>query len=381
MMADVPSNTSADGVFPFSIPGGFTQLNGPAGAQIAGMFFAAVFYDIANEAGLGVYKADQIAWKMVSLITNNTQFGFADFGRTVQQAARALWPDPRPGRAGLSLYEEDLVDVLTSRGIPMNGVSDFKTNLPAAIGHYPESLDVSSVNGFGSSHPDAQANVNSYGVFTDFQNGYTQTNATSSDYVAYQFFKLSKYGPCDKLALTDGTFTVNQSSPFNWSYNNDGTFYTELTDRDLGNLVVFAPGRHIRWMRSRQRCPNEATGFYAEDVRPFGFRVIKSTPNGFSFSVSALTSNTTFKTYQLTIVDPSVATLGAATYAWTFTDYAGNTYPASGAVVQYPAYIDEPFTISITRARASQTDTLTLRERGNDLDRNGGYGLVRNLIP
>ena len=36
MMADVPSNTSADGVFPFSIPAGFTSINGPAGADLAG---------------------------------------------------------------------------------------------------------------------------------------------------------------------------------------------------------------------------------------------------------------------------------------------------------------------------------------------------------
>ena len=83
----------------------------------------------------------------------------------------------------------------------------------------------------------------------------------------------------------------------------------------LGNVVVLVPGRHIRWLRSKQRCPNEATGFYAEDVRSFGFRVIQATPNGFSFTASALSETATNKTYQLTIVDPSEGLTGAFTHA------------------------------------------------------------------
>lgn len=116
-------------------------------------------------------------------------------------------------------------------------------------------------------------------------------------------------------------------------------------------------------------------------VRAQRYIVTKAIPNGFSFTVSALASNATFKTYQLTVVDPSVATLGAASYAWTFTDYGGTTNTATGSVVQYAAHIDEPFTISSTRPRASQTDTLTLRERRNDLNRSGGHAVVRNLVP
>ena len=379
MMADVPSNTSGDGVFPFQQPDTFDYRYGPAGSLLAGMLFGAIFYDIANEAGLGVYKTDQIVWKTVSLITNNTQFELADFGAAVQQAARQLWPDPRPAYAGLSLYEQDLVDVLTSRGIPMNGVSDFHSNLPPVIGSYPASLEHTGY-GFGSRHPDIQPSVNYYGNYNVSYNRYFDP-ASNATYIAYQFYKHSKYGPCDKLALTDGTFTVNQNAPYNWSYNNDGTFYGELTNRDLGNVVVFLPGASVEFLRSRQRCPNEATGFYAEDVQPFGFICVQSTPNGFSFTVSALSSNATFKTYQLSIVDPSTNTLGAATYNWTFTDYMGNTYPVTGAVVQYPAYIDEPFTISIDRIQGGVTNNLTLRERGNDLDRCGGNAFVRNLIP
>ena len=365
MMADVPSNTSADGVFPFSLPSGFSNLQGPTGADLAGMFIGAVFYDIANEAGLGGYKADQIAWKTISLITNNTNFTIKDFGTTVQAATHDLWPDDR--------YLNDVADVLASRGIPVNGATDFHTNLPPAVG---PSLAAFT---FASSHPNSQPSVNSYGLSAWFHDGYT-TNF-GAGYTAIQFYKHSKYGPCDELDLTDGTFSSTGSTTPSSFYNNDGSYYVSLQDRNLGNLVLLVPGNTIRYQSWRERCPDEATGFYAEDVRPFGFIVTKATPNGFSFTVSALSSNVTFKTYQLSIVDPSTNTLGAATYNWTFTDYVGNNYPANGPVVQYPAYIDQPFTISIDRIRGGVTNNLTLRERGNDLDRNNGQAFVRNFVP
>lgn len=373
MMFD-EANTTKDGVFPYVHPSTTTSDDGPVGSDLACLYIAAIFYDIANDAGLGFHKADLLIWKTISLITNNVTFPMRAFGATVQEAARALWPDLRPGRAGLSRYEEDVADVLTSRGIPLNGVADFRTNLPVAIGLFPANLEVSSANGFGSSHPDSQPNANSYGVFNGFINGYTQTNNPS--YVAYQFYKHSKYGPCDELRLTDGTFNATTGV-----YNNDGSYYLILTNRELGNLILLAPSNHIRWARMRYRCPNEATGFYAEDVRPFGFRVIQATPNGFSFTATALSETATNKTYQLTIVDPSTNTLGAASYAWSFTNHLGTATSATGSLVQYTATKDEPFTLSITRTRASVTNTLTLRERGNDLDRNSGNAFVRNLIP
>lgn len=54
---------------------------------------------------------------------------------------------------------------------------------------------------------------------------------------------------------------------------------------------------------------------------------------------------------------------------------------ATGSTANYTAGKDEPFTLSITRTRASITNTLTIRERGNDLDRNNGQAFVRNLVP
>src|SRR3974390_31376 len=121
--------------------------------------------------------------------------------------------------------------------------------------------------------------------------------------MAFLFYKHSKLGPCDELQLTDGTFAANGA------YNNDGTYYWAATDRVLENMVLLVPGNTIRWRNMRERCDNEAMGFYAEDVQAFGFIVTEGTPNGFSFTVSALSSNATFKTYQLSIVDPSTNTL------------------------------------------------------------------------
>lgn len=134
-------------------------------------------------------------------------------------------------------------------------------------------------------------------------------------------------------------------------------------------------------MRSRQRCPNEATGYYVEDQRPFGFRVIQATSDGFSFTAAALRETPTNKTYALTIVDPSLATLGPAAYAWTVTNHVGTATSQTGTNAFFTVAKDEPFTLHIARTRAGITNTLTLRERGNDLDRNGGQAFVRNLVP
>jgi hypothetical protein len=373
MMVDV-QNSSADGVFPYSLPTGYVAGQGPSDLDLSSLFIGAIFYDIANEAGLGIYKTDQLAWKLLTLINDPNNFTFQAFGQKIQEAARALWP--MPGNPNRSIYEDDIVDVLTSRGVPMNGVADFRQLLPAAI----SPVVTPSSNNFGSSHPEVQPGVNFYGNFSTFQNGYVHAD-TSASYVAYKFYKHSKYGPCDKLALTDGTFTVNSASPFNWSYNNDGTFYTELTDRELGNLVLLAPGRTIRWMRSRQRCSNEATGSYDEDVRSFGFRVTQAISNGFSFSSSLISADSTSKTYALQIVDPSVAALGDAQYTWTVTDFQGAQNIRTGNSIQITVPIDQPVTITIVRSRGTGSDSLTFRERGSDLNRNGGNALVRNLIP
>jgi hypothetical protein len=147
--------------------------------------------------------------------------------------------------------------------------------------------------------------------------------------------------------------------------------------RSLGNTLITAPGQTLRFLRRRQSCVSEQEGYYAEDVRPFGFRALKAIPNGFTYSVAKIGVVAGGRnSYRLTIVDPSLTltgpNTGAATYAWTFTEFNGAVVNATGQQVVYNALPNQPFTLSVTRTRGAQNDNITLRERGNDLDRNSG---------
>jgi len=102
---------------------------------------------------------------------------------------------------------------------------------------------------------------------------------------------------------------------------------------------------------------------------------IQATANGFAFEVERISEDETRITYEMTIVDPSYDSIGPATYDWTFIEFDGTEVIAAGQTVQYEALRDEPFTISIDRTRDAQVDNLTLRERGNDLDRPGTNGV------
>jgi hypothetical protein len=384
-------NFSVPGVFPFDQPSGITGFHGPSGSDLSAMYVGAVFYDIASEAGLGIHKADLLIWKTVSWIDNVTNFPMRTFGAKIQEAARMLWPDG----GGMSIYEDDIVDVLTSRGIPMNGAAVFTTNLPPVIGTFPETLEQSSGSqrGFGTDHPMIQPTENQYGLFSANFNGYT-TPETNASYFAYEFYKHSKIGPADEIRLTDGTY-----NPSNGDYNGDGSYFHLLKDREPGNLIVLSPGRTIRWVWWGARADNELEGFYAEDVRPFGFRVIKATPNGFSFTVEELShvgdplekafeqsgELVGVKTYRTSIVDPSLRLIGDAAYNWTVTDYLGVEQNGIGKTFTFDVELDQPFTIYIERDRGGQIDTLTLRERANDFARSGGrafvYDATDNLGP
>jgi hypothetical protein len=372
-------NFSVPGVFPFEQPFGFDGFNGPEGSDLSALFVAAVFYDIAHEAGLGIHKSDLLIWKTISLIDVVTNFPMRTFGAKIQEASRLLWPDG----GGMSIYEDDIVDVLTSRGIPMNGAADFKDNLPTALGP--------TLRGFtmASSHPNTQPQENFYGSVFSGSDEYT-TPGPAVDYVAYQLYKHSKYGPCDSIQvqLSDGTYS--NSIP-----NADGTLIWTGVDRDIGNRIVFLPSvpgnpNTIRVTTIRKRCDNEVEGYYAEDVRPFGMRIIKATPNGFSFTVEELAhvgdplekafeqsgELVGIKTYRTSIVDPSLRLIGDATYNWTVTDHLGVEQIGTGKTFTFDVELDQPFTIHIERDRGGQIDTLDLRERANDFERSGGRAFV-----
>ncbi len=351
--------SNADGVFPYHQAGqnpwtGWQFGQGPSDEEIAALFFNGVLYDIEYELGLGTEKTAQLLWKSISLITNGSTYTVRNWGATLQQAARELWPVP--GNPSQSIYENSLKELLASRGIPLNGLPDFRTNLPTAV--------------VASSHPSVQPNASSHGLFSAGQTTYT--HPTSANYMAYQFFKHSKYGPCDKLEITDGTFTGG-------NYNNNGTFYISLKDRELSNLVLFVPGNFMRLQSFRGRCANENTATYWEDTRPFGFRILKATPNGFSFAALLNGETATHKNYHLEIVDPSTQTLGEATYSWVISDFKGNVVSGSGTSLDASLLKNEPIQISITRTRNSIVDTLTMTDRSNDLNRSASQAFVRDL--
>jgi len=352
------TDTTKDGVYPFILPAGLSNYDGPTEWNLAAMFFGAVFYDLSQEAGLGDEKVNLLVWKTVSVVTNGSSFTLRQFGDYLLTAANALWPDP--ARPGCSLYYDHIRDVLRSRGIAVAGEATAFVNLPPAL------RAKVGVYGFGSPHPDAQPTTSSYGAGTYANNEYTETNSGPNDYVVYQFYKHSKYGPCDTLTLTDGTITNLGNG---WSYNNDGTYYHYLQDRELQNLLLLAPGPRIAWVRFVRRCDTEREGPYWEDVEPFGFRVIKATKNGFAWKTTRVSTSNEYVGYQFDIVDPSVATLGPASYTWAFSDPTGTFTNLTGASVYFAARQDEPLNIFVSRVRGGETNTVELSEPGSYLDR------------
>jgi len=386
-----------NGVFPYSLPTVnyvFDDIDGPGGSDLAAGFFAAVFYDISHEAGLGDQKADLLAWKTISLINNRDYFPMREFGSTVIQAARLLWPGteqagPEHTPPGLetdmmSMYETDIADVLVSRGIPLYGVGNFRDNLPPALGPTLRGLTLNS------SHPNTQPTVNSYGASFSGADEYT-VPGSPAEYITVQLYKHSKYGPCDRIEMLVPDGTYNNGIP-----NTDGTVIWTGQDRDVGNKVVFIPNwsnnpNTVRVATFRNRCANESTGYYVEDVRPFGFRGIKAMRNGFSITPTDLgitstnlrisSYNTTHR-YSVRPADPSVATLGEANYDYeveaadgSLTNFSGNSTQA----FVFSVKTDEPFVIRITRTRGQAVDELEFRERANDFARSDGMAFVGGL--
>ena len=206
----------------------------------------------------------------------------------------------------------------------------------------------------------------------------TYTQSGTPQYVAYQFYRYSRFGPDDNIRLTDGSFDV---STYPYTYNNDGSYYWSANDRQLENKILLVPGNKITYLAVQRRAPNESQGFYAEDVRPFGFRVIKAIPNGFSFTVKQNSQTASAIDYSFTVVDPSLTSIGPATYQWQFTDYQGNVTTLAGQTVSYDALKDQPVKIQLTRTRNGQSQTIDMTDAGNNLARDNGNQFVTNLVP
>lgn len=366
MMFD-EGNITRDSVFPFSdVPGGATDPGRPQDAAKGGMFIAAIFYDIANEVGLGVQRTDQLLWKAVSLIDDSVNFPMRAWGEKIMQAARELWP----AGPGASLYEAELADVLTSRGIPVYGVSNFRDNLPPAIGPTVRNFS------FASDHPSLQPGASGYGLFRGRIDEY-YAGGQPADYVAYQIYRHSKYGPCDYVEFhrPEGELDI-QTIP------SPNTLIWRGEDRQIGNKVVFVPSmpgkpNGVRFVRIRKRCDNEAEGFYAEDVSAFGFRVIKATPNGFSFTVKKISELSETVKYELTIFDPSTNNgATSASYNWNIKTPGKPASHHIGNTIIVDLAKPEPVTIHLERSVNGSVDELTINDRTTDLDRDNGRAFI-----
>ena len=381
------------------LPSGRTTDDLPADADRTGLYFAALFYDISTEGGLGDYKADQLLWKTISLITDVDSLSMREFGDLMLDAAAAMWPDAADPTQ--SIYHDILVQVMASRGIPTGGAATFQDLLPAAIG---DATTMTLPFPFDTVHPNKQPAMSlttySYNSISFFENGYTEPDAGDFDYISVNFYKHSKSGPGDKLILTDGSFFGampefgGDAPTFGdiGDWRSDGSFGIELTDREVGNVSLMIPGDFANYSDQRARVANESIAPSTIDVHAFGWIATQSMKNGFSIDVQQVASDNDTITYQVSIVDPSLAMTGslrtgAAAYDWVFADFLGQSTTIDGSaagdggqVVQYTALRDEPFELSISRTRNGIVDTLELVERGNDFARDEGKAFYVNAV-
>lgn len=400
--------------YPFSQTGaGGSGIAYPTSNEKTALFFSALFYDFAHEVGIGWRNMARLWMQKLHMITN-PQTNMRQYGATIMAAANELWPE-----ADFPVLHEALFQAITSRGIPLNGATYFRDNLPEVIGG-PENFVPTPFNPFnsywsgrkfGSYHPQSQARIvdgqQSATYFSGHNffiaNSYTELEDDYS-YMAYSLYKHSKLGPADSLVMSDGTFgTDPQQSELFSEYLEDGSYLIELEGRQLGNTTLLIPmteanSRTINYGVRMKHCADQEECSRFEDNNPFGWRVIQGVKNGFSFTAEALSGEAlSGSIYRLRIEDPSLTMTGPRTgqaqYTWEVLDQKGN--PLSGSVgtetvggqtiegysytVSLPS--DQPIKIRVTRQRAGYApDTIEKMERANDLSRDMGNGAGRALV-
>lgn len=397
--------------FPFKTPLNYDGYSGPGGSDLSAYYVAAIFHDLAFKAGLGIYQANRIAWKTISLVDDMDKMPMRRIGQLIQQAARELFP--LNGDTSVSVYEEQIRDILLGRGIAVDAklyctqtnnapgcctntadplcvalgapLSQAEYYLPPPIGEEfdfvlgdgtPTPGPIAEQVRFGSSIPESHPSSDGWGIAFYRARGYTAPASQDSNYVAYQFIRHTEYGPCgDYLAITDGTFSG--SDPMGWTYNNDGQFYQEFYGKDLENTILFFPKGTLTYNRVRKRCDNELEGTNPEDIATFGFRVIKEIQNGFSFTVQRMNETERNITYALHVMDPSQAPHDK--YEWEIVAYSNTNNVASkktlklrGDTVSVVLNKDQPVDIKLIRKRGDLVEDIEIMDRVNDLDRNDG---------
>lgn len=416
-------------VFPFTVPGYAEWDRGPMNRDTAALFIASLFYYLDHDVGFGAEKSFSLFLKTLSLITdkhmpirgNLRPLPLRRFGRLALEAARRLWPDPLdPSRSVYSGILEN--NWLLAKGIvtqaaflcseidepgccstpgpdcrpladPLMRVDYY---LAPGIGTYPNNFMVDDrehyqngpVPGFGSPNPESHpTESDNHGYYAVWWNAYRPDFEYEPKYVAYQFHGASRYGPCDHLGLGDGGYDTHGRNA------DTGSVLWEAHDDDLSNLVVFFPNTPLYWQRYRGRCESDAQGYYTEDVSPFGFKVIKAIPEGFSIKVTRKGPAGNYLNYRLEPVDPSMSS--ADTYRWLITKYSGGLRNVTktnitiepgagnqfGRIVNLVLEKDQPVQLRIERNRRGKIDFLELTDRSTDLDRKKGEAFYRDLRP
>jgi len=393
------------GVFPF-FPRGYDIFDGPTGEDLAAFMPSAIWYDISNEFGLGDEKMYPLLIKTYDMIDDpRDNLNIHEFGELILAAAAELWPDlSNPDQ---SIYHEGLKDLMVSRGLDIGGVYFQEQLTPAVV---PDSKDVVydeiTDNALRSFHPMIQSE------YTGF-NGNVRGSTTArwedpTDEIHYRSLRFDKYsrnGPCDRAFFMEAdvgnTWATAWVPPFDNAFgpdnlppeqfqaipnpDEDANIFFEMspdkgTDRP-GNLSLFVPGDAVGVFNHSRRCQTDRDGYYAEDQRALGWKIVDSMPNGFAIEVvSSIEFGSSFL-HHIQIVDPSADAdhpyfVGASTYDWSIRDYHGEelTGQISGQGGDHVFAVwlpkDEPVVISITRNRDGEQ--YEIEEPSNRLGRKLG---------
>lgn len=400
-------------------------------SDLSGTYFAALFYDIAHKAGIGVVRADQLLWKTMSLITRTDKMPMRRYGQLIQEAARQLWPSPLPGEEGKSIYEEALRHALLYRGIAVDATffcSDFddiygaaddytccpgagstepvcltakpisgsnaaraRTMLPDQVGlNQPQLFEVATSLYLSGQLPEGHPGAGGYGQSVSGRNGYIHPDA-AAPYVAYTLMKDSRYGPHDKLIVTNdptaATLTAMENPNFSCSQVNTAIYKCyefmggegESGAEDLSNLTFFMPGHRLRYTRQSRRAINSYVTTSYEDTAPMGMRVVKALSSGFSMEASVTGEDTEQRSIRFSVVDPSYNS-ATDNYQWKVTRYktradqqvTKEVLPLSGGLTTSSLRFErnQPIEIELTRFRqGQQPETLRILDTVDNLGR------------
>jgi|GEM_PF-2424569 len=426
------TGVAAPWFFPFKGAGYASPYAEYTESDLGGTFIASIFYDLAQRAGIGSARADLLFWKALSSINRTDKMPMRRYGQIIQEAARALWPDPQ--NTSRSIYEEMIRHSLLMKGIAVDatffcadvpdiyGAADAYTCCPSigspdascatakvltgssaatASSMFPPAVGFNQSNLFevatplflSGSMPEVHPAPGGFGQVSAGRNGYTHPTGQSS-YVAYTFLKDSKYGPLDKFIVTNDfrSTTFTNMSSGSWTCADslaNGFICREFGGEELANKTILFPGNRIRYARQMRRGTSMRDVTYVEDTAPIGTRAVKALTNGFAFTVSKTAESSTSISYTLSTDDPSY---NAATdsYSWNIGFYQNSNLttgairsfsgPVAGTSLTLTLNKNQPIIIELTRIRNGTPEVLRIVDRANDLARDAGNQFSKRLL-